>query len=124
MPASPPLQGLRILVVEDDYLIALVLLELLQVAGAEVIGPLGWVKDALAVVTDVEQRLDAAVLDVNLHGEKSYPIAEALKQRAIKFVFATGYGAEALEVGYQSCPRCEKPFNPDMLIGLLSKLQK
>jgi CheY-like chemotaxis protein len=111
------LEGLRVLVVEDDYLVAQVLIELLEDAGAVVVGPVGWVDEALALIADRTNRFDGAVLDVNLHGSKSYPIADALAARSIKFIFATGYSAEALDEPYRHCPRCEKPFDQSALIA-------
>jgi DNA-binding NtrC family response regulator len=122
---AQPLRGCRILVVEDDYLLTLVLTDFLEEAGAEVIGPIGWVEEALAFIEHDVHEFNAAVLDVNLHGSKSYPIADALAARSIKFIFATGYGADALDEGYRHYARCEKPVDQAALIkvfgGLLSK---
>lgn len=114
------LQGRRILVVEDDYFVALVLVTLLEDFGAEVVGPIGWVEEALTLINDSDQPFDSAVLDINLHGHKSYPIADALTARAVPFVFVTGYGDGALENQYRSFPRCEKPFNHNTLIAALA----
>ena len=111
------LEGRRLLVVEDDYLVAQVLIDLLEDAGAVVTGPIGSVDEALALIADSPDRFDGAVLDVNLHGSKSYPIADALTARSIKFIFATGYGADALDEPYRRCPRCEKPFDQGALIA-------
>ena len=118
---TPALTGRRILVVEDEYLVALVLVELLEEAGAEVVGPVGWLEEAIALIEDGGEQLDAAILDVNLHGRKSYPIADALIARSVGFVFATGYGAGALDGKYQSYPRCEKPFSQEALIAALAR---
>jgi CheY-like chemotaxis protein len=95
------LEGRHILVVEDDYLVAQVLVDLLEDAGAEVIGPIGWIDEAIALIEDGSQKLDGAVLDINLHGKKSYPVADALAARSVGFVFATGYGP----TGAHCCPR-------------------
>ena len=113
------LAGRRILVVEDDYLVAQVLIDLLERAGAEVLGPIGWIDEALAMVADPGLHVDGAILDVNLHGAKSYPIAEALAARSIPCVFTSGYGADALDPSYRDWPRCEKPFNQDTLLAIL-----
>jgi CheY-like chemotaxis protein len=114
------LQGRRILVVEDDYLVAQIIVELLEDAGAEVVGPLGWIDEALAFIESHHSALDGAVLDINLHGHKSYPVANALVANNLTFVFATGYGAGALDADYQRFPRCEKPFNQQALVAALS----
>jgi CheY-like chemotaxis protein len=121
MPLGPhALTGRRILVVEDDYLVALVLVEMLEEAGAQVVGPVGWLEEAIALIQDGGEVFDAAILDVNLHGRKSYPIADALIARSVGFVFATGYGSGALDGKYQSYPRCEKPFHSDALLAALA----
>jgi CheY-like chemotaxis protein len=68
--------------------------------------------------------LDAAVLDVNLNGEKSYPVADKLAARDVPFVFSTGYGRKSLQIGYASFPLLQKPFSlqemGDALTGLLA----
>ena len=114
------LSGRRILVVEDDYLVAQLLVDLLQDAGAEVIGPIGHVDEAIAFIEGNSEKFDGAVLDVNLHGKKSYPIADALAARSVEFVFTTGYDAGVLEGKYAHYPRCEKPFNQPALIAVLA----
>ncbi|HEX4160289.1 MAG TPA: response regulator [Rhizomicrobium sp.] len=116
------LRGRRVLVIEDEYLIAQVLVDLLEEAGAQVIGPIGGVDEALTFVADTSHHFDGAVIDLNLHGRKSYPVADALAARSIKFVFATGYGADAVDGPYRCYPRCEKPFNQTTLVGLLGEL--
>ncbi len=116
------LSGRRILVVEDDYLVAMVLVDLLEDAGASVLGPIGSVDEAIAFIEGGAQPFDAALLDVNLHGKRSYPIADALVARRIGFVFATGYGGNVLDEKYQRHPRCEKPFNFSTLISKLAAL--
>jgi hypothetical protein len=77
------------------------------------------VHEALAFVEGNITSIDGAVLDVNLHGEKSYPIADALASYQIKFVFATGYGVDFVDGAYRRFPRCEKPINPRTLVVAL-----
>ena len=114
------LEGRRILVVEDDYLVAQTLVEFLEDAGALVAGPFGWIEEAVAYLESHPEKLDGAVLDINLHGEKSYPVADALVSRSVPFVFATGYGAGVIEGKYSHHPRYEKPFNQGALIAALA----
>jgi DNA-binding NtrC family response regulator len=112
------LHGCRILVVEDDFLVAEALSALLEQAGASVVGPVGWVDSALALVaTDA---IDAAIVDVDLHGEKSYPIVDALATRRVPMVLATGYGNDAIDSRYHSYPRCQKPVNIRSLFSILA----
>ncbi|CAN7664082.1 response regulator [Trinickia sp. LjRoot230] len=117
------LEGRKILVVEDDYLEALALSSLLEEVGASVVGPIGWAQEALSLVEQGEQRVDAAILDVDLHGERSYAIADALALRHIGFIFTTGYGADAVDRRYRDHPRCQKPFDSRMLLKALSALE-
>ena len=116
---SRPLAGRRILVVEDEYLIGKSIVDLLEDAGADVVGLVGWVDDALEFVNNRYDTIDIAILDVNLHGEKSYPIADALAARDIRFIFVTGYKAAALEGDYKRYPHCEKPLNEMALVATL-----
>lgn len=116
------LQGRVILLVEDEFLLAEVVSEALQEAGAVVIGPVGWVDEALALVARHNNTLFAAVLDINLHGTMSYPVADALMAYGIPVVFTTGYDADAIEVAYQGCPRCQKPLRAEALLSTLAAL--
>jgi DNA-binding LytR/AlgR family response regulator len=121
MEAAATLQGRRILVIDDDFLVAMVVVGFLEEAGAEIHGPIGQADEAIAFIKANGTAIDGAVLDVNLHGSNSYPVADALAERGIGFVFATGYGADAVDGDYQKYPRCEKPFNEVSLIGTLAK---
>lgn len=112
------LEGRRILLVEDDYLIVSDLASAFAGAGAEIAGPVATVREALAVVSG-DKPLDGAVLDIVLQGEPVYPVADALARRRIPFVFATGYDAATIPAAYVSAPRCEKPVEPDTLARLL-----
>lgn len=114
------LQGRCILLVEDDYLVAEVLTEMLEAGGARVLGPFGWRDKALAFVDRNNTTFDAVVLDVHLHGQTSYPIADVLIERAIHFVFMTGYGASVLKAAYRGHSRCEKPFKQQTLFAALA----
>jgi DNA-binding response OmpR family regulator len=116
------LLGRRILVVEDDYWVAQILLQLLEDAGAEVVGPFGYLDEALAFIAAQKGTFDGAILDINLHGAKSYSIADVLAADKVPFIFTTGYGPAGIEAPYADYPRCAKPFNGRALIAALSGL--
>jgi DNA-binding LytR/AlgR family response regulator len=118
---GPDLRGRRLLIAEDEYMVAYDLAEFFEDAGAEVIGPVGSVKDALALIVEEGARLDGALLDVNLHNEKVFPVAEALSAAGVPFVFATGYDAYAIPEVYASVPQCSKPVDRHQLARLLAK---
>lgn len=98
----------RLLVVEDDFLIARDLAEAFQALGADVLGPVASVDDALDLLDDTD-RIDGAVLDLNLQGEMSYPVADALLARGVPVAFTTGYDQSVIPPRYAGVPRCEKP---------------
>ncbi|MBI0538526.1 response regulator [Roseomonas sp. KE2513] len=102
------LAGLRLLVVEDEYFLADDLSKALRAEGAKVIGPAPSVDAALDLLDETDQ-LDGAVVDINLQGETAYPVADALMDRAIPFLFATGYDAVHIPRKYGNVPRCKKP---------------
>ena len=118
-----PLQGRRILVVEDDYLIAHELASLLEEAGATILGPVPSVEDALALL-DRENDVDGAVLDMNLAGTDVLPVADALSGRQVPFMFTTGYNSDVIPARYAHVPYCGKPLDvakvPDVVARLIS----
>lgn len=114
------LTGRRILVVEDEALVAMLVEDALLDAGATVIGPAATVAEALALLETEDPA--AAVLDLNLAGEPSTPIADALTSRGVPFVVATGYGAEGLPEGHAEVPVLAKPYDPDELTSMLQRL--
>ncbi len=102
------LRGRRVLVVEDEYLLAEDLRQELERQGAEVLGPVPTVAEALELLA-TGPAPSIAILDINLQGEMAFPVADALRERAIPFVFATGYDAQAIPPAYADVPRMEKP---------------
>jgi CheY-like chemotaxis protein len=108
-------RGRRILVVEDEYLIAVDLSEALEELGAEVVGPVANVTAALAEIEKVDA-LDGATLDVTLGQEKSFEVAAALRTRGVPFVFLTGYSDRGVPDQYRDVPTCEKPFDVQTLL--------
>jgi CheY-like chemotaxis protein len=101
------LNGARLLIVEDEYLLAQEMADYFENLGTEIVGPVGTVARALDLIAS--SRIQAAVLDVNLRDERVYPVAEALTLKQIPFVFASGYGSELEPDVYAEAPRCIKP---------------
>lgn len=116
------LVGRCLLVVEDEYMIAIDLASFLEGLGADVIGPAGTVQEGLDLVERHGSRLDVALLDVNLRGERVYPVADALTVRGVPIVFTTGYDAMVLPHPYHLAARCDKPVNKFRLAQLLTKI--
>lgn len=115
-----PLDNCRILIVEDEYMLACDLRQELEDAGAVVIGPEPSVERALSRIT-VEARIDAAVLDINLGDEPAFPIADALNRQQIPFIFASGYGEDAIATRYPDAINCSKPLNMRDLLHSLEE---
>lgn len=112
MPTKPELAlgGLRILVVEDEYLVADHIAMILEDFGCEVVGPVPTVDEALTRIG--AETLDGALLDTNLDGVSSTPVADALAARSIPFVVVTGYGDLKLSSDVlEDAPRVSKPYN-------------
>lgn len=120
---TPLLEGLHILIVEDDSVIALDLAENFAGAAAIVIGPVNTVDDALKTIAQAE-RLDAAVVDLNLFGELAFPVADMLLERGVPFVFATGLDASEIPMRYAAIGHCAKPVEPANLAEAFSWLQR
>lgn len=114
------LAGKRILVVEDEYFIASDLNHALQRKGAVVIGPVGDVQKGLALVSG--EAIDAALLDVNLDGIQSYPIADQLAKRGVPYVFLTGYDGWALPEAFRSVPCVAKPFVMTTVLSVIEQV--
>jgi PAS domain S-box-containing protein len=110
--------GKRIMVVEDEALVALALREALDEMGFSVLGPFNRISEAMVALRN--NRVDAAVLDVNLGGELIYPLADVLTADHVPFVFITGYGAEEIEPRYSKIPILQKPIEPGALQSLFT----
>lgn len=119
MPFAAPasLSGLRVLVVEDEMVVALVIEDCLAELGCVVAGTCGTVAQALGAVRALG--FDLAVLNINLHGERSCPVADALDARRIPFLFVSGYGDAAIVPGHASRKVCGKPFQIEDLAAML-----
>jgi DNA-binding NtrC family response regulator len=113
----PVLKGCRVLVVEDDYFIAVGLADALRGAGAHIIGPVANVRHALDMLGE---QIDVCSLDFRLGGETSLPIADELERRGVPFIFATGTVCE-LPAVHGAYAVAEKPFCHRELTNLLAK---
>jgi CheY-like chemotaxis protein len=113
-------QGGRVLVVEDETLIAMELCAELAKAGWEIVGPAATIEEAERLIAE-SPRLDAAVLDVNLAGTQIYPIAERLRDQHVPFVFCTGY--EWVDRRYSGAPIIRKPANIRLLTDELRRIR-
>ena len=103
----------RILIVEDESMIAMMVEDFLHESGWEVAGWAGATERALAMAQDLE--IDAALLDVNLSGQDTFAVADVLSGRQIPFVFATGYGADGVAERFRGVPTLTKPFQRNEL---------
>ena len=114
------LQGKKVLIVEDEALITMLFEDMLSDFGCDVVGPAMNVRQAMDVAGSAE--IDVAVLDVNLNGESSFPVAALLASRGVPFVFSSGYGATALPPEWQDRPTLPKPFTSDEVADVLAGL--
>ncbi|SEP50759.1 CheY chemotaxis protein or a CheY-like REC (receiver) domain [Rhodospirillales bacterium URHD0017] len=120
--ASPAkaLNGLRILVVEDNFLAAEVIRVVLEDNGYTVVGPVGRVDDGVRLAE--AEALDGAVLDVNLNGDRCFPIAETLRGRGVPFMFLTGYDSSSIPAELRDTQRLGKPILEQQLIDAIGDL--
>ena len=110
--------GRRILIVEDEYVIAEALKGDLIAAGAHVVGPASNVDHACDLI-DSDPALDATILDANLGGDSSLPVAERLHAGGGPLLLTTGYDDSSLPAGMRALPRCSKPYEPEELLARL-----
>lgn len=104
---------LKVLIVEDESIVAMMIEDLIADMGHEVAGTAGRLEQALFFARELA--IDFAIVDVNLNGQLTYPVAEALRSRGVPFVFATGYGVQGLKDEWKQNPVLEKPFQPEEL---------
>ena len=123
MQSDPVLKGLRVAVVEDETLVAILLEDMLMELGCEVL----WTAHRVAKALDLVARSapDAGVLDVNIAGDEVYPVAQVMAERNIPFVFTTGYGTRGLIDAWRDRPIVQKPFQVQHLSqGLRAALSR
>ncbi len=113
------LRGKHVLVVEDEYLIAMDIEACLQDAGAVVVGPFVSAAEALANLDG--QHVDAALLDIGLNADDSYPVADEMRRRGAPFMFMSGYGPHQLKPAYAGSPFISKPFESSRLAAQLAE---
>ena len=114
------LSGRNVLIVEDEYFIATDLQRALAAAGATVVGPAGNVADGLKLAQS--QTIHAAILDVNLDGDRSYALADELRRTQIPYMFLTGYDGWSLAPEHRDAPRLAKPFSDTAVIEMLTQI--
>jgi len=118
---DPVLRDCRVLVVEDEFMLAEELeVELLD-AGAIVLGPAGTIEDAFDFIRSGRE-IDGAILDVSLRGEMSFPVADLLIELSVPFVFTTGYDASVIPSRLKHVVRCEKPIKIAKVIEAIGRL--
>ena len=120
MPRANIFGGRRILVVEDDWLIVADLVQELEASGAHVIGPIPTLQQALKKL-DAMPDMAGAILDVNLHGQMVFPLADELRRRNIPFVFATAYESGGFPEAYRNVPLVQKGAGVDEVAAQLLK---
>lgn len=118
---DPDIDGLKLLVVEDEYLLALYLADVLGDMGAEVLGPVACVADALELI-EAAPGIDAAILDVNLAGEAVFPVADRLSALRVPFAFASGYDPDLMPARFRDVDVCQKPIDADAVRGAIARL--
>ncbi|PSC03422.1 response regulator [Alsobacter soli] len=112
--------GLRVLVVEDELLVALALEDILNDMGCEIVGPFSQIEEAESAARS--ERLDAAILDVNVRGRLIYPVAELLAQRGVPVLFCSGYAdTPVLPQPFRSLPQVAKPYDEIALRRAMEK---
>lgn len=109
-PSAPPPERARVLVVEDEMLLAMLMEDTLADFGCDVVGPVARVADGVRLANS--ERLDGAILDINVAGAKVFPVARELARRSIPFVFVSGYGSDSLPQEWKGYPALHKPFQP------------
>jgi len=114
------LSGRRVLVVEDEMLVLLMIEDMLADLGCKSVTSAGTVNKALVLIA--AENFDAAMLDMNLNGNKSHTVADALVAKGVPFIYSTGNGGRDMKVGYPDRPVLKKPFKFEELTQLLSRL--
>jgi CheY-like chemotaxis protein len=121
MTDAAKLAGLRVLVVEDEMMVSMLIEDMLTDLGCSVVGPASRLDEAIELAKVSE--LDCAVLDVNLGGQPIFPLADLLRERGKPFAFATGYGDAGIRDVDRGTPVLQKPFREGDLARVLAELR-
>ncbi len=116
------LDGKRVLLVEDEALVAMLVEDMLADEGCTVAASATRLTEAMALAKDTAVEFDIAILDVNLAGEPVFAVAEALAARGVPFAFATGYGAGGLPDAWKGRPTLQKPFTANDIRAVLARI--
>ena len=119
MTASETLTDARVLIVEDEFLLADDLARALKAAGGEPVGPVSTISEAEELIK--RERVDAAIVDLNLHGEMASEFAERLASRNLPCLIVSGYAHDGVPETASTIPRIEKPVSPDKVLKALRK---
>jgi CheY-like chemotaxis protein len=114
--------GRRVLIVEDEAMIAGLIESILGKGGWSVVGPVATVERALETID--RERLDAALLDVRINGRDVYAVADVLMRRRIPFVFVSGFARKQMPPGYRDCAHIAKPFTPPGDLGAIGRRRR
>jgi two-component SAPR family response regulator len=117
-----PLDGLRLLIVEDQYMVAADMKRIVERLGGEVVGPLPNHRIATAVLAT--EPVDLAILDINIDGQMTYEVAELLTARNVPFIFATGYDSCAIDPRFADAPHLEKPVADSALVDAVGRIDR
>jgi len=120
MTDSAKFAGLRVLVVEDEMMVSMLIEDMLTDLGCAIVGPASRLDEAMELARATE--FDCAVLDVNLGGQPIFPVADLLRERGRPFAFATGYGDAGLRDQDRGAPVLQKPFREGDLARVLGEL--
>jgi CheY-like chemotaxis protein len=113
--------GLKVMLVEDEFIISMLTEDMLIELGYEVVSIVATLEEGLAMAE--QQDFDLAILDINLNGKPSYPIADILQARSVPFVFASGYTGLGIDPKYAAVPQLQKPFSMDALARALTVIK-
>jgi CheY-like chemotaxis protein len=120
MTQAVDLKSLRVLVVEDEALVSMLVEDMLDDLGCVVVGPAAELEEALALARDGE--IDAALLDVNLAGRPIFPVADVLRERGVPYAFASGYGEAGISDDHKGAAVLQKPFRESDLKRVLETI--